>query len=316
VRLALSLLCALAAAPALASERELRFGLSVADNVVYAPVLAAEELGYFKAVNLSVRVVPLRGASAAGEALARGHVDLADYTIPYAARAVADGADLRVAATASNGFYGWSLIVRAESPVRTVRDLVGHRIGVGARQSISEMAARRLMDQTSATFQLEPTGPGAMIPALRTGAIDGLLFSAAVAQREVFSENARTILELSADEDRTAIYGYATSEAALEKKGPELRAFFEALRRATVAMQTDRVYSVRFIRQFIRVNDNQLAELLHDRVVARLSKTGESRPDSVARALSLAARAWDAPALADMPPERVFTNELLNLNPS
>lgn len=306
----------LAPGAARAAASELRFALSVTDNVVYAPVLAAAELGYFDAAGLKVRVVPVRGAAAAEEALAAGHVEVADVTIPYAARSITAGAALRVAATSSNGFYGWSLIVRAESPARSVRDLVGRRIAIGARQSISEMAAQRLMDQTSAHFELTPSSPGALVPALRAGEVDGLLFSAAVAQREVFAENARTILELSADDDRTAIYGYATSEAALQARSEDLRAFLAAVRRATAHMKADRPWSVRFLKTFIRVNDNQLAELLHDHVVARLSETGESKPEAVERALALAARAWNTPALADLPAERVITNELLSLGPT
>ncbi|MDB5569622.1 MAG: hypothetical protein JWN93_805 [Hyphomicrobiales bacterium] len=296
----------------LPADAEIRFGLSVSDNVVYAPVAAAEELGLFAEAGLVVRIVPLRGVGAAEEALAGGHVDVIDHTIAYAGRAIANGADLRIVATATNGFYGWSLIVRQDAPARSVTDLTGKRIGVGARQSIGDLAARRLSDQTSSTFELVPLGPGALVPALRNAEIDGFLFSAAVAQREVVAGNARTLLDMSDAPDRTAIYGYSASAKARDAKSDELRAFMAALHRATQHMQADRDWSVRFIKSFIKVNDTRLAELLHDRVVAKLSPDGESDEDAVARALALAARAWNAPALADLAATRVFSNSYVS----
>ncbi len=307
-------LLALAAAfsLSLAARAEVRIGLSVSDNVVYAPLAAAEELGLFTQAGLAVRIIPLRGVAAAEEALASGHVDVIDHTIAYAGRAIANGADLRIIATATSGFYGWSLIVRQESPAQSVRDLVGKRIGVGARQSIADLAAQRLSDQTSASFELVPSGPGALVPALRSGDIEGLLFSAAVAQREVVAGNARTLLDLSNGADRTAIYGYSASRQAREMQGTELRALMGALNSATRHMQANRDWSVKFIRSYIKVSDGRLAEQLHDHVVAKLSSDGESDEEAVARTLALAARAWNAPALADLEPQRVFTNAFLS----
>ena len=57
-----SLALAALVGPARASSRgTLRFGVTVADNVVYAPAFAAQELGYFDAAGLKVTIVPLRG---------------------------------------------------------------------------------------------------------------------------------------------------------------------------------------------------------------------------------------------------------------
>ena len=47
----------------------IRFGVTVADNVVYAPVFAAAELGFFEAAGVKANFVPLRGAAAGEEAL-------------------------------------------------------------------------------------------------------------------------------------------------------------------------------------------------------------------------------------------------------
>lgn len=309
-------LCSLALAAAGGSARAtpdgtIRFGVTVADNVVYAPVLAAQELGYFDQAGLKVTIVSLRGAAIAEEALAAGHVDVIDHVVAYTSRAIANGGDARVIATASTGFLGWSLIVRADSPATSIRDLVGRKVGVGLRLSVGDMAAQRLSDQASGRFDLIHSGPGALVPALRSGEIDAMLFSASVAQREVAAGNARTIHDLTASPDRTAIYGYAASGEAREKRGEELRRFLAAVLRASAHMKANRNWSVDFLKRYVRVPDDAFATILQDRIVAHLSPDGETRAGEVERAIALAARAWDAPKLMDVSAERAFTNEFL-----
>lgn len=285
--------------------------MTVADNVVYAPVFAAAELGYFDAAGIKASFVPLRGAAAGEEALAAGHVDLIDHIIAYTSRAIANGVDAQVVATASNGFLGWSVIVRTDHPASSLRDLVGKKVGVGARLSVSEMAAQRLADQLSARFDLIHLTPGGLMPALRNGEVEAVLFSGAVAQREVVAGNARTLHDLTDPADRTAVYGYAASAAAVDARGDDLRRFLAAVLRATVHMQTDREWSLRFLKSHIKIQDDRLAAILQDRVIANLSATGETGADAVERAVALAARAWNAPAIVDTPLRTVFTNELL-----
>jgi len=297
------------------AQARVRVGLSVSDNSVFAPVAAAAELGFYAEAGLSVRIVPLRGVAAAEEALAAGHVDVIDHTVAYAARAIAAGSQLKIVAVATNGFYGWSLIVRTDSPTKSLRDLVGAKIGVGPRLSVADMAARRLADLSSASFQFTPTGPGALAPALRTGELDAVLYSATVAQREVTSGNARTILDLTDPADRTALYGYSASRRMREARGDDLRAFLGAVHRAAAHMKNDKAWSLRFLRTFTSVNDPALAEILFERVVRYLSTDGASQPEDVARGLALAARAWNAPVLADLDPAMIVTNVFASPDP-
>ena len=137
-----------------------------------------------------------------------------------------------------------------------------------------------------------------------------MLFSASVAQREVTAGNARTIHELTDPSDRTAIYGYAASAEAREKRPEELRQFLTAVLRATAFMKSDRDWSMKFLKGYVRVPNDAFAAILQERI-ANLSPTGETQDDAVERAVALAARAWNAPNIMEVPIERVFTNEFL-----
>ena len=309
-------LCSIAALAAVtqtahASPGAIRFGVTVADNVVYAPLFAAQELGFFDDAGVKVSVVPLRGSAVAEEALAANHVDVIDHVVAYTGRQIASGGGARIVATASLGFLGWSLIVRSDSPAKSPRDLVGRKVGVGPRLSVGDMAAQRLADQISGRFENIHNGPGALVPALRSGEIDAMLFSASVAQREVAAGNARTIFDLTDAGHRMAVYGYAASAEAREKRGEDLRKFLAAVLRATAHMKSNRDWSLRFLKSYVRVPDDALAAILHDRIIANLSSNGETKAPDVERAISLAARAWDAPQMMDIAVEQVFTNEFL-----
>lgn len=289
----------------------LRFGVTISDNVCYAPAFAAQELGFFDEAGVKVTIIPLRGAAVAEEALAAGQVDVIDHVVAYTGRDISRGNDAQVIAIASLGFLGWSLIVRVDSPVASVRDLVGRKVGVGPRFSVGEMAAQRLSDQVSGRFNLIHSGPGALVPALRTGEIDAMLFSASVTQREVAAGYARVLVDLTDPADRTAVYGYAASAEARDRRGEDLRRFLAAILRATAFMKQDRDWSLRFLKRYVRVPDDALAMILHDKIIANLSSTGETTADDTERAVMLAARAWDAPSIMDIPTERVFTNKFL-----
>ncbi len=304
-------LLAMAGAARANSPSSLRFGVTVSDNVCYAPAFAAQELGFFEEAGVKVTIVPLRGSAIAEEALAAAQVDVIDHVVAYTGRDISRGNDARVIATASLGFLGWILIVRADSPITSVRELVGKKIGVGPRLSVGDMAAQRLSDQVSGRFELIHNGPGALVPALRSGEIDAMLFSASVAQREVAAGYARVLVDLTDPSDRTAVHGYAASAAAREKRGDDLRRFLAAVLRATAYMKQNRDWSLRFLKSYVRVPDDALAMILQDRIIANLSSTGETKPDDAERAVMLAARAWDAPAIMEIPTERIFTNEFL-----
>jgi NitT/TauT family transport system substrate-binding protein len=305
---AAALLAACALASAAQAREEVRFGLSVGDNPVFAPVAAAAELGFFEERGLAVRIVPLRGSAAAEEALAAGHVDVIDHTIPYAGRAIAAGADLRIVATATHGFYGWSVIVRTESPAQKASDLAGKRIGVGPRLSVADMASQRLSDSTGVRYDFLTRGPGALVPDLRAGELDAVLYSAAVAQREVANGNARVLVDLADGSDRTAIYGYSAGADIRNARPTQLRDFLAATHRAVAHMKADRPWTIRFLRSYVNASDQALTERLYEQVIARLSETGLSDAEAVRRGLALAARAWNAPALAELAPTTVFTN--------
>src|SRR5262249_38463363 len=135
-RLRRSIACAAAVGALLAcasgadAQTTVKIGLAVPNYGPFAPVYAAEELGYYKEAGVTAEITAYRGGPAAQEALAAGAADFINFFPPGVALAVKKGIKEKVVGIGSAKPYGWHLVVMASSPYRTVADLAGKRIGI------------------------------------------------------------------------------------------------------------------------------------------------------------------------------------------
>src|SRR2546425_13216080 len=77
----------LACASSASAQTTVKIGLAVPNYGPYAPVHAAEELGYYKDNGIKAEITAYRGGAAAQEALAAGAVDILSFFPPGAALA-------------------------------------------------------------------------------------------------------------------------------------------------------------------------------------------------------------------------------------
>jgi NitT/TauT family transport system substrate-binding protein len=142
-----------------------------------APLAVAQKMGWFDAAGFRVEPYPLPGSKDCIAAVADGTLSYALASIePLAILGPAAG--LKVFYTAYQGnIYG--LAVPADSPIRTVADLRGKRIGVASMASGGVIVARALVagagldPEKDITFV--PTGEGAQAAAMvARGAVDAL----------------------------------------------------------------------------------------------------------------------------------------------
>ena len=73
------------------AQTTVRIGLAVPNYGPYAPVYAAEELGYYKENGIKAEITAYRGGGAAQEALAAGAADMINFFPPGVALAVKKG---------------------------------------------------------------------------------------------------------------------------------------------------------------------------------------------------------------------------------
>ncbi|GAB3902341.1 ABC transporter substrate-binding protein [Kibdelosporangium lantanae] len=112
-----------------------------------APLYLAMAGGYFKDEGLTVELVVAKGGPDAVVKLASGDVDVGISSYPaFLAAEVKRAADLKIVSDAYQACEGHSkVMVKKGSPITKPTDLVGKKVGVSGRGTISDLAASSVL---------------------------------------------------------------------------------------------------------------------------------------------------------------------------
>jgi NitT/TauT family transport system substrate-binding protein len=143
-----------------------------------APIAVAQKLGWFDSAGFRVELYPLDGSGDCISAVASGSLPYALASIEPLAQAAPRDSGIRTFYTAYQGnIYGTAM--PADSPIRTLADLRGKRIGVTAMTSGGVIVARALAGSAGLDadkdIRIVVVGDGAQAAALLDqGAVDAL----------------------------------------------------------------------------------------------------------------------------------------------
>src|SRR5262249_18730498 len=135
------------AAPADAEVRTVRVGWCAKTlSSATAPFAIAQKLGWFEKAGIKVELVPLPGSSDCVKLVATRDVQVSLPSIEPLAIVRPQGVKAKFFYTAYQGnIYG--IAVPADSPVKSMADLKGKRIGVTSMASAGVILARALVKQ-------------------------------------------------------------------------------------------------------------------------------------------------------------------------
>ncbi len=290
---------------------EIKVGFATGDSVDYAPAFAAERLDLYKKAGLDVKLIAFRGGAAAQEALTAGSVDIITYFGPAVGLAVSKGTKEKMVGTIAAGSYGWNMIVATNSPIMTTKDLAEKTIGISSKASTSDMAALWVADNAGVSIKQVPLGAGALIPSLRAKQVDAIIFSALLTMREVINGRARSLIEVGSVMPATMADVFVASQDMMDKRPDDLRAFLKVNYDSLAYMKANRAWSLEFLRDFAKSDNDQVTSALFDQIVPKLSTDGHIESKWVDDGLKLAARAWEQPELATINADTLFTNAYL-----
>jgi len=112
-----------------AADTDVTLMLPFQKGLSFWSTMLPEELGYYKAEGLTVKVEPSGGGTEALQQLLTGNVDMAMVAPAVILEAVAQGKQVTVPYTDKNkGLF--SIVVPEDSPIRTPADLRGKTVGV------------------------------------------------------------------------------------------------------------------------------------------------------------------------------------------
>ena len=212
-----------------------------------AGLYVAQDYGFFAQQGLHVRIEKIASSAAVLAAQEKGQVDItAGSYVAYIA-AQAAGARFRILAEASALQPDTRvLVISANSPIKSVNDLVGKKIGLNGTNSIgtlliSALLAQRRISPAKVTFVTDPGGFPAMPAELRDGTWDAAFLAEPYVTVAGENYGERELADL--DQGATLnfpIDGYMATQAWAVKHPKTVAAFVRAIEEGQELADNDR----------------------------------------------------------------------------
>ena len=212
-----------------------------------AGLYVAQDYGFFAQQGLHVRIEKIASSAAVLAAQEKGQVDItAGSYVAYIA-AQAAGARFRILAEASALQPDTRvLVISANSPIKSVNDLVGKKIGLNGTNSIgtlliSALLAQRGISPAKVTFVTDSGGFPAMPAELRDGTWDAAFLAEPYVTVAGENYGERELADL--DQGATLnfpIDGYMATQAWAEKNPKTVAAFVRAIEEGQELADNDR----------------------------------------------------------------------------
>jgi ABC-type nitrate/sulfonate/bicarbonate transport system substrate-binding protein len=222
-----------------------------ADPSTVANLVLAENLGYFKAENVTIKRID--GAGAAGASLlVSGQADLLLSSSTIGFPLAKQGQPISVVWSDVGAGLGAALAVASNSSVKTLQDLSGKKVGTIGTTGATYGFANYLSHQVAAVkggeaFQLVAFNDSAtLINALTSGAVAASSASTGTFAEAITAGKVRLVVDTSAVAERTKLLGtnytvdtaYEGLTANLKTKKESVVRFMEALTKANTYLNT------------------------------------------------------------------------------
>jgi NitT/TauT family transport system substrate-binding protein len=300
----------LAFAPAANAQTTVKIGLAVPNYGPYAPVYAAEELGYYKENGVKAEITAYRGGAAAQEAMAAGAADIISFFPPGIALAVKKGIKEKVVGIGSSTPIGWHIMVNASSPYRSVKDLAGKKIGITAKGSTTDFYALWAANRAGVKVEVVPVGAPALIPTLKSNQTDAAVFNPPLPFRLLLSGEGRSLVDLGKEMEPTLPDVWAATQALIDSNPKAVEGVLRAIYKATAYMKKNRPYALEFMRKFTGEKDAKVTEMEFDIVLSGRPTAAKIERKWIESSLELAKLG----GVTDLPPiEEIFTDRFSNV---
>jgi NitT/TauT family transport system substrate-binding protein len=228
-----------------------------------------------------------------------------------AALAVVKGAKQKVVAVTDATPHGFYLLVLANSPIKSIKDLDGKKIGITTKAGTSDMLALWAADTAGIKVQTIPVGGGGMAPSLRNGQVDAIVMFPGLSLSMVASGEARTIIDFGKDTKPTLPDIIVASQEFIDKRPEALRGTLRAIYKALAYMRDNREWGLKFLKEYTQEKDDKTNELVYDQILTQLSKDGAIDLAALQNSIDIGAKVWGQPDLAKVKPEAMSTSAFL-----
>ena len=237
---------------ALHAQETVAIGLSGAIVGNFAPVYAAEELGFYREQGIKAEITAYRGGADAQQALSVGAADVTDYFGAGVALAVNKGAKEKIVATLDAGPDAWHLIVDASSPIHSVKDLAGKKVGITTKASTTDAMALWAAKRAGIQFQTVPVGADGEIPMLKSKQVDAVSITPPGSLELLASGYGRSLVDYGKEMDPFLSDVWAASQDMIDNHPDRVRKTLTAIYKALDYMRKNPDWALAYLKKLLR----------------------------------------------------------------
>src|SRR5437016_8766708 len=218
---------ALLSLPAAASAQEV-IKIGCPTKTYFPTILAtvAKEKGLFEKEGLKPEITIYRGGGETFEAIAAGSADLGTVAVPLIATSRKRGVLTKIVAANGDEWSGWILGVKADSPIKSPKELDGKKVGITSAGSGTDTLALWAQSVDKVTFQRIGVGGGGLIPNLLNNNLAAAVIYSPLSYQVVSEGEVRVLTDFATAMPPNLIGGWTAAEEnltdppAVHQKGP------------------------------------------------------------------------------------------------
>ena len=291
--------------PAAVSAQEV-IRIACPTKTYFPTILAtvAKEKGLFEKEGLRPEITIYRGGGETFEAIAANSADLGTVAVPLVATSRKRGVLAKIVGGNGDEWSGWILGVRTASPVKSVKELEGKKVGITSAGSGTDTLALWTQSEHKVAFQRVGVGGGGLVPNLLNDNLAAAVIYSPLSYQVVSEGKVRVLIDFATAMPPNLIGGWTATDKNLTERRPFIQKGLNALYGALEYMRNNPDYAIKTI-----ATNNELpmeiAKMEYEKTFLRLSRDGKMTLASVEKAMELAA----ASGVKDMAPAAdVFMN--------
>ena len=255
----------------------------------YSPTIIAETAirqKLFDKEGIKAELTIYRSGAEGFEALAAGAADLIMNSSMSVAGGLKRGVNARCVANSANGYYGWQLVVKADSPITKPTELAGKKVGITSAGSGTDILALWTVAEHKVQFTRVPLGGGGLVPNLLTGNIDATVLYSPLTFKVVDEKVARTIINYGEAVPAHSTGSWISTDKFIKERPEVLQKSLNALYGGVGFLTDDknRDAAVKLVAEIDEIPE-KIAAFELDGNIKHISRTGEFKLEWMERAL-------------------------------
>lgn len=257
----------------------------------YWPTIIAETAlrqKLFEKEGIKAELTIYRSGAEGFESLAAGAADLVLNSSSSVAAGLKKGVNARCVANGANGYYGWYMVVKADSKIQSVAELAGKKVGITSAGSGTDILALWTIAEKKVDFTRVPLGGGGLVPNLLTGNIEASVLYSPLTYKVIDEKIARPLLDYGREVPEHSTGSWIASDKVIKEKPEFLQKALNALYGAVAFLQNDanRAVAIKLVAEIDEISD-AIASRELDANIKKLSADGTFQLDWMERALAM-----------------------------